>query len=109
VQPPALLEVRRLDVLDEVAVQRPGAADQHIDRSERADHLIDRARAFAGVGQVGRHDVRLAADLLGRRTERRVIARDQADAGAEPREVLRARQADPARSSRDQHRLSVEP
>src|ERR1019366_9541401 len=46
-QPPALLEVGWLDVLDEVAMQHTGAADEHVDWSERADHLSDRALTLA--------------------------------------------------------------
>ena len=105
---PGLLEVGRLDVFDEVAVEHAGAADEHVDGAERRDDLIDRAGAFRGIGQIGGDRVRRPADPRGGGVEQPRIACDEADLRAERGEALGARETEPARGSCDQHRLPFE-
>jgi ribokinase len=103
VNAPALFEVLGLDILDEVAVQDTGAAHQHVDCTERRDHLIDRARTLRPIGDIRHNRVGPLPQLARELVEPATIASNEADLRSERSELARARLPDTPRGTSDQH------
>ena len=91
---PDLFELGGLDILDEIAVETTRATDEHIDRTKRADHLIDCVRALRRIAEVRRHKVGVRGDRVGRHLEQGGVARDKPNLRPERTKLLRGCEAD---------------